>query len=123
MPGALRTSVKVEGYERVVATLRARAARARGRPRVRVAYDAPYATAVHENLNRVYAHGQAKYLEQPARALRGDMARAVRDTMRAGGTILQAELRAAELLFQASQLLVPYRTGRLKRSGSVRVES
>jgi hypothetical protein len=38
MPATVRRSVKVEGVEKVVAALRARAEAARGRPRVVVGY-------------------------------------------------------------------------------------
>jgi hypothetical protein len=104
VPSSQRTSVKIEGYERVVAALRARAA-----------------TVVHET-NRHYASGQWKFLEQPARTLRRELGGIARETMKAGGTILDAELAAANRLLEASQELVPVRTGRLKRSGHVTVE-
>jgi hypothetical protein len=121
VPSSQRTSVKIEGYERVVAALRARAAKATGRPKVLVVYNAPYATVVHET-NRHYASGQWKFLEQPARTLRRELGGIARETMKAGGTILDAELAAANRLLEASQELVPVRTGRLKRSGHVTVE-
>jgi hypothetical protein len=123
MPATVRRSVKVEGVEKVVAALRARAEAARGRPRVVVGYATPYAVYVHEDLSKHHPTGQAKFLEQPTRQYGREMGEIVRGILKSGGTILEAETAAAHFLLEMSNPLVPVDTGRLKASGFVEVEA
>jgi hypothetical protein len=89
--------------------------------KVVVGYAAPYAVYVHENLEARHPIGQAKFLEQPAREYRKDMAAAVVAGLRAGESLTQAQLAAGKVLLRESQKLVPVDTGLLKRSGYVDV--
>lgn len=122
MPQTLRSHASTRGVEQVVASLRSRALAARGRPRVTVSYSTPYAVYVHENLEMYHPRGgQAKFLEQPLRENRPLLAQVVRETLRAGGSVLDAELAAANLLLDLSRPLVPVDTGRLRDSGAVAI--
>jgi hypothetical protein len=107
MPATVRRSVRMEGVEKVVAALRARA-------------EAVY---VHEDLSKHHPTGQAKFLEQPTRQYGREMGQIVRDILNSGGTILEAETAAAQFLLEMSKPLVPVDTGRLKASGFVEVEA
>jgi CRISPR/Cas system-associated exonuclease Cas4 (RecB family) len=87
------------------------------RSQVVVGYSAPYALFVHENLEAHHPVGQAKFLEQPAREFRKDMAAAVVAGLKAGQSLTEAQLAAGRVLLRESQKLVPVDTGLLKRSG------
>jgi hypothetical protein len=88
----------------------------------KVEYTAPYAAYVHENLEVHHNNGQAKYLEEPARAMGPALGKQAAELMR-GGMRLEAACRICMLeLLRASQELVPVRNGFLKRSGRVVVE-
>ena len=87
-----------------------------------VGYGAPYAVYVHENLNAVHPHGQAKFLEKPAREMQSDLANTITTTAKAGLGLQVANQKAAVQLLEASQELVPVDTGTLKASGFVRNE-
>lgn len=113
----------IEGVDRLLANLQARQAKAAGRPVVRVSYSTSYAVKVHERLDVFHPTGQAKYLEQPTRTMQRQMGQIVANSMRAGSTVLQAEMAAAQELLKASQALVPVDTGRLRASGRVTVEA
>lgn len=113
---------RVENLEKLVATLRARAKEAERDPRVTVGYTANYALPVHENLERVYANGQAKFLEQPARELADELGEMVRRAVRAGVTLGRALLLAGLRLQRESQLLCPVRTGHLRGSAFTRLD-
>jgi hypothetical protein len=86
-----------------------------------VGYAAPYALRVHEDLEAHHPNGQAKFLEQPARQYRREMADAVRADLAAGKTLSQAQRSACRVLLRESRKLVPVDTGLLKRSGYVDV--
>jgi hypothetical protein len=116
--------VQMEGVERVIATLsaRSRAAAAAAAQKVVVGYDAPYAVYVHENLTTHHTNGQAKFLEQPARVMKAELASIAYNALRRGATLVEAELEAGQRLLDASKQLVPVDTGQLRDSGFVRVE-
>jgi hypothetical protein len=109
---------------------------------VNVGYSAPHAAFVHEDLEALHgaaynaAHEkdfaagrdvprrpqeQAKYLEDPSRRLRDDMATIVRDSLKSGDLIAKALYKAGAYLLEASKELVPTDTGELMDSGFVRV--
>ena len=102
-----------------------------------VGYQAPYAMYVHEKVEmklwgqfrprrpgqlrrtRFWSplgRAQAKFLEQPAREMRHEMANIVRAELKRGKTINQSMLKAGRALRDRSKRLVPVDTGRLKRS-------
>lgn len=108
-----------------------------------VGFAAPYHVYVHENLQ--YAHGaaynakyadriqrgldhkrrpqeQAKYLEQPAREMRGQLAALIRNSMKNGGELKEVLMMAGYALMRAAQHLVPIDTGELSNSGFVRLK-
>lgn len=71
-------------------------------------YQAAYAIHVHENLQARHAPGkQAKYLSDPAKRFRGQMRNIVRNAVRAGLPVNQAQLLALLLLQRESQKIVP----------------
>ena len=89
---------------------------------VEVGYSAPHALLVHEDLEaRHEPPTQAKYLEQPARELADTMRDAVEASLREEKDVEKAVLVAANMLFEASQAIVPEDTGELKASGYVKV--
>jgi len=110
---------KIEGVNRVIAALKKLAEKAEN-PSVVVGYTQNYALYVHENLAAHHNVGQAKYLEQPARQL--PLASVVRDTVMAGGTLLEGLLKAGLYLQRESQLLVPVKYGLLKASAFTEAE-
>lgn len=91
--------------------------------RLVVGYSAPYATFVHERVDIPHRVGQAKYLETPLRAYMGELGAAVRNAYARGASLADALLAAGRRLLELSQPLVPVRTGYLKGSGFVRVDS
>lgn len=85
-----------------------------------VGYTANYALFVHEDLESRHPVGQAKFLEQPARELRGELISIIAVTRRTTGT-LDAGIKLAALRLQReSQKLVPIDTGNLKGSAFTR---
>lgn len=115
---------KIENVKKVIAALRARAAKAMKDTNVSVVvgYTQSYAIYVHENLEAHHPVGQAKYLEQPARLLAPVLAQIVRDAMKQGKTLAQGLLLAGLRLQRESQMLVPVDTGALKNSAFTRLE-
>lgn len=115
----------VEGLQKVVAALRARAAEANkaSQASVAVGYTAAYAVFVHENLEAKHKEGkQAKFLEGPARAFQAVLAGIVREALQKGKTVAQALLLAGLRLQRESQLVVPIDTGNLRASAFTRLE-
>lgn len=93
------------------------------RPTVKLGYSAPYALYVHEDLEmRHKPPTQAKYLETPMRLLRPELSAMIRGDVKGGIPVDLALLKAASMIMDASQLLVPVDTGRLKSSGYVTLE-
>lgn len=116
--------VKIEGSDeiKVKLTRMANAARAETVNRIVCGYSAPYAVYVHENLEAYHSNGQAKFLEQPARERKGDIAAAVVSARRSGQPLEQALMAGAEELRKRSQPLVPVATGFLRDSWFAEVE-
>jgi hypothetical protein len=112
---------EVRGLEQVLASLRSKSAEAGPNVRLVVGYATSYALYVHEDMQARHATGQAKFLEQPARVHKRDMARIVRDSLRAGRTMEEALTDAGNFLLNVSKPLVPVDTGRLRNSGFVEV--
>lgn len=118
-----KSLVKVGGIGQFTAAAMAEARRLGGAPRVEVAYDAPYAVYVHENLSARHPVGAAKFLERPMREGSRDLAALIESRIAAGATLTQALQAAGDELLRRSQALVPVDTGRLKNSGRVRVNN
>ncbi len=91
-------------------------------PVVRVGYTQSYAVYVHENLEAHHPNGQAKFLEQPLRTMKDELAGIVVDTMKSGGSLEEGMILAGLRLQSASQELVPVDTGALRRSAFTRLE-
>lgn len=85
-----------------------------------VGYAAPYSLFVHENLEAHHEHGQAKFLEQPARTMKDELAHSIRGDAEHGLGLVVALENVAKKLLAASQELVPEDTGVLKASGYVK---
>ena len=82
-----------------------------------VGYTQAYAVYVHERLDVNHPNGgQAKFLEEPARALKKEYGRIVKAMVGAGKTVAQAVLACALRLQAESQKLVPVDTGALRAS-------
>lgn len=90
--------------------------------RATVGYKAKYAAKIHEDLEMFHSNGQAKYLEQPARQYRKEMAEITRKNLQNKESLETSMRRAAEFLLERSQELVPVDTGFLKNSGYVKVD-
>jgi len=114
---------KVDGLNRLVQKLRARAREAAQASRsVVVGYTANYAVYVHENLEAHHPVGQAKYLEQPAREHADKLAATVRKTYQKTGDMERSLLMGGLLLQRLSQELVPVDTGVLRASAFTEIE-
>jgi hypothetical protein len=115
---------KIENLERLVATLRGKAARANKDKdaSVIVGYTALYALYVHENLEVRHPVGQAKYLEQPAREFGKEIGRIVRESLAQGKTLAQGLVLGGLRLQRESQKIVPVDTGDLRASAFTRLE-
>lgn len=88
-----------------------------------VGYSAAYALPVHENLTAYHAPPtQAKYLEQPSRTFRPELARIISTAVKRRATIGQAVLLAGLRLQAESQMLVPVDTGNLKASAFTKLK-
>lgn len=66
--------------------------------------------------------GQAKFLEQPARAMSAQLSETVVGALRSGKTMAQALLLAGLKLQAASQRLCPVDTGNLRASAFTRLD-
>ena len=120
---------KVEGVSRVIAALRKadkklQADKARGGQgqSVVVGFTAAYAIYVHEDLAAHHNVGQAKFLEQPARTLKRELAQIITDAVKKGKTLLQGLLLAGLRLQREAMILTPVDTGNLRASAFTRVE-
>lgn len=89
---------------------------AKGDDTVTVGYVQNYAVYVHENLESYHRVGQAKYLEQPARTMRGELVRIVKSVYLKTKSLSKALLLAGLRLQRESQKLVPVDTSALKAS-------
>lgn len=132
--------MQVQGLRNVVLSLQKWAAKVSKEANsvVAVGYTANYALYVHEDIemkwkglprrgkNRhgVYwgPHGQAKFLEQPAREMRQVLSDIVVKALQRGQSMAQALLLAGLRLQRESQQLVPVDTGNLRASAFTRLE-
>lgn len=85
---------------------------------VTVGFTQNYALYVHEDMSAKHPHGQAKYLEQPARELSnsGELGRLASEVVKSGGKLEQGLLVAGLRIQREAQLLVPIDTSALKAS-------
>lgn len=113
--------MKLEKLKSLEAKLTARKEMAKANKHVTVGYSASYALIQHENLDYYHEVGQAKYLEQPAREMQGELAQEVVDTFKKTKDLTKSLFRAGLKLQRASQLLVPVDTGALKASAFTEV--
>ena len=132
--------MKIEGLERVISALRAKAAKSRkdSQASVLVGYTAAYALYVHESMEpkhlgepRPSGLGKfwgpslygPKFLEGPARQFRGELAKIARTALQAGRTMAEALLLAGLRLQRESQKRVPVEYGNLRASAFTRLET
>lgn len=115
---------KIEGVDKTVASLKKKAmlvASAGGS--VIVGYTQAYAVYVHEDTEANHPNGgQAKFLEQPARELKKEFGKIIRQAVGKGYTVVQALLLCGLRLQKESQKLVPVDTGALKASAFMKQE-
>lgn len=115
--------MKIERLDNLLNWLRARAAKIRReKASVVVGYQTNYALYVHENLTNFHPIGQAKYLEQPARTMKGELGQIIREGFKQGLSLTQCLMLAGLRLQRESQKLVPVDTGALKNSAFTRAE-
>ncbi len=115
----------VQNIKGLTTKLQALAAKAqKDQASVVVGYTANYAIFVHENLEAYHEPPtQAKYLEQPARELKPELASIIAELIKKRKTMAQALLVAGLRLQRESQLLVPVDTGNLRAGAFTRLES
>ena len=106
----------VTNLNKVRAVLKKKGQKYEGKPVVIVGFTQNYAIHVHENLASHHPVGQAKYLEQPARELQGELGKVASVTVANGGTLEQGLINAGLRLQREAQKLVPIDTGALKAS-------
>lgn len=90
---------------------------------VEVSFTAEYAIFVHEDLAANHTVGQAKYLEQPAREMRGYLVNMIKNDLASGASLADALFKAGLLLQAAAQKLVPIDTGVLRASGTTTIRT
>lgn len=114
----------VQRVNRVIAVLRAKAAKAGKDTKsiVAVGYATNYALIQHENMMFHHNIGQAKYLEQPARQHEKGIANSVRETYKRGATFAQSLIVGGMFLQRMSIPLVPVDSGVLRNSSFVKLE-
>lgn len=114
--------LQLEGTQKVYSRLKQNTLSGNGYLHVKVVYDTPYVVYVHEDLTKYHEPPtKAKFLEQPARQLRQQMRDAAMKRLRQKKSLHDALLAAGKILYDASQILVPVDTGRLKASGRIEV--
>lgn len=117
-----RFGLKMEGVEKVNASLRARSLKGAKKATVNVAYETPYAVYVHEDLEANHPNGgQAKFLEEPFRANRNLLSAIVKRSLVRKRSLEDGLMEAGNLLLNLSIPLVPVDTGRLRDSGNVTI--
>jgi hypothetical protein len=121
MAQGIKTGLEID-TSKVIAKMKGESVRGKKQSGVQVGYASPYAVYVHERLDVHHENGQAKYLEQPARRLGGEMRSLIRNAVKNKDGLEAGLVRAGRLLLEASQALVPVDTGALKASGYVYVE-
>jgi IS1 family transposase len=115
---------QIEGVNQVMQKLAAlKKSAAEGNQSVVVGYTQKYALYVHEDLNARHAPGkQAKYLEDPARRLRHELAAIVQKVYLKTRSIAQSLLMAGLRLQRESQMIVPVDTSALRASAFTALE-
>lgn len=112
------TEIRINGVAPVLRELQRRALLLEKTPRVaEVGYETRYAIYVHEDLTANHPHGQAKFLEYPARVMVRALTETVAEGVERGLGFSVAMFKAAVRLLDASRPLVPVDTGMLKDSG------
>lgn len=116
---------KVEKLEKLIATLRSKAAKALKDSNVSVVvgYTQNYVLYVHENLEAIHPTGNAKFLENPARQNAKRYGEITRQELQQGKTMAQSLLLAGLALQRDSQQQVPVDTGSLKGSAFTRLDA
>ena len=131
--------MEIKNLEKLIATLRGRAAKALKDSDVSVVvgYTANYAVYVHENMEMKLegqprpsglgnywgpAGASAKFLEKPARQHASELAEIVRKVYKSGKTLATALLMAGLRLQRESQKMVPREYGHLVSTAFTRVE-
>lgn len=130
---------QIEGLKKVIAAMRAKAAKMKQDADVSVAvgYTSKYALYVHENVEMKWRGltrrsgigvywgptGEAKFLEGPFRREATKYASIVRNAIMGGKTMAQALLMAGLQLQRDSQMLVPVEYGFLRASAFTRLET
>lgn len=119
-----RPMIKVDGAGRLIRKFQQmfRKSQNEDNLNVIVGYSAAYAIYVHEDLTAVHINGQAKYLEQPARTHRDQMARMAKTVRQQTGSTRKALLAAGLFLQGESQKLVPVASGYLRASAFTKIE-
>lgn len=87
-----------------------------------VSYEAHYAIYVHENLDAFHPNGQAKFIEQPAREYRHQIASRMVAVYLSTRSLSRSLRAGATYLLNLSKELVPVDTGYLKSTGKVVME-
>lgn len=117
--------MKIEGVTEIVKELQRRLDKVRldSATAIKVGFSASYAIYVHENLEAHHEVGQAKFLEQPARANKSTYARIVAEQAKKGRPLGQALMVAALQLQRDAQQLCPVKTGALRNSAFIKAVS
>ena len=131
----------IDGFMGLQKTLQGikKQAKLQSEPRVAVGYTAKYAIYVHESVGMKMkgkprprrrgkywdpqGQAQAKFLEEPARSMQGELARIITKVMQKTGNMRSALLTAGFRLQRESQKKCPVNTGNLKNSAFTRVEN
>jgi len=115
---------KIQNLQAVVSALRSKAAKSIKDDNVSVVvgFTAAYAVYVHENLEAHHPVGQAKFLEEPAIRIQGELGDQIKDGITAGRTLAQVLLLAGLRLQREAQKLCPVDTGALRASAFTRLE-
>lgn len=117
----MASRAKVEGTDAIVAQFVAMAKDPKRRDvSGRVGYAAPYALVVHERQDVYHPNGEAKFLEKAIRRHQADVSRSIAADLKKGLPLRSAVLNALRKLKEASDAMVPVKTGYLLRSGFVK---
>lgn len=129
------TVTQVHGLSQlqVQLTKYANKARRETKRKVLVGFSAPYAAYVHENVEMVLRglprpsgrgvywgpHGQAKFLEEPARTLRAQIAARIAQVTKSTHSVTRGMYSGGVLLRDAAKARVPVEYGELRDSAYV----
>ena len=134
---AIKYKATVKGVDELKRTLTKHGNRARKATlrRINVGFKAPYALYVHENTEMKWQglprksgigvywgpHGQAKFLEEPARELKPQIAARIVQVTRSTKSVFRGLYSGGVLLRNAAQKLVPVEYGELHDSAFIEV--